>query len=255
MRICHGTWLTFALLALAALGGMGALYCAVGALADDNGTATQRVLETRYRAWKQWIADHPDPQGFSSRSNAWVYDNEPWHQLLALGPSALPYMAASLREHGEFAAAITQITGERFHAHRNTLATGHSLWTVDELPGFEQADRAPDGATMWLRWWNVDRFDVPARFNRLYAERQALVQQGDAKGAQEKLAQVQDLGIPVLPLLVDKIGQGAADLVPVMSALTNGGVKPDASAQDCADWWNAHQDEWTLPPATPDNAK
>jgi hypothetical protein len=148
-----------------------------------------------------------------------------------------------------------RIAGVKFHLHRTAVAPGHSLWTVEEFPGFEQADRAPDYIALLLRWWNVERFHTPERFAKLYAERQALLQQGDAKGAQEKYQRIQNLGIAVLPCLLDKIGQGATDLAPIMSALTNGAVKPDASPADCAKWWNAHKQEWTLPPATTDQAK
>jgi hypothetical protein len=241
-----------ALVSVAMLSGAGGRDHAVSALADGQaGTAVERRFEVLYHVWRHWV-DDLDHGGleFSSASQDWLYDNEPYRQLIALGPPSLPCLVAHLREDSTLEDAIGRIAGVTLHVHRTALAPGHSLWTIDELPGYQQADRAPDPADVWLRWWNVERFHTPERFEKLDAERQALLQQGDAKGAQEKYERIQNLGIAVLPCLRDKIGQGATDLVPIMSALTNGAVKPDASPADCAKWWNAHKQEWTLPAAT-----
>jgi hypothetical protein len=210
----------------------------------------ERMLDARYRAWRQWVDDHAAEIGPSSRSEDRLFDNDPFGQLVALGPSSVPLMMTRIHTDAVFLAAIARITGVKFHMHRAAPTPGHCVWTVDELPGFEQADHAPNFSDVWLRWWNDERFHAPERFEKLHAERQALLQQGDAKGAQEKYERIQNLGIAVLPCLRDKIGQGATDLVPIMSALTNGAVKPDASPADCAKWWNAHKQEWTLPAAT-----
>jgi hypothetical protein len=163
-------------------------------------------------------------------------------------------MMARLRDENALSAALHDVTKVKFHFHNQSLASGKEHWSIDELPGV-QWSRNPNVTELWLRWWNDERFHTPERFAKFYAERQALLQQGDAKGAQEKCERIQNLGIPVLPCLLDRIGQGATDLVPILSALTSGAVKPDASPADCAKWWNAHKQEWTLPPATTDKAK
>jgi hypothetical protein len=255
MRICYETWRTLALVLLAALAGTGTLCRVVSALADDNDTGMQRLIEARYRAWMQWTQDHSE-LGYSSESNDWAFDNEPYRQLVALGPRAVPCLAAGLRgaDPDAMCAVMEDITKVRFHFHNESLAPGRERWTVDEFPGV-QWNRTPNDVELMQRWWNDERFHTPERFAKLYAERQALLQQGDAKGAQEKYERIQNLGIAVLPCLLDKIGQGATDLVPIMSALTNGAVKPDASPADCAKWWNAHKQEWTLPPTAADKAK
>ena len=181
-------------------------------------------------------------------STDWAFDNEPYRQLVALGPRSVPYMAARYGSDVLLGKALGDITKAEIHLRNQTSRPGVERWTVDELPGVEWS-QDPDVRDIWLRWWNEARFQTPGRFAKLYDERQALLKQGDVKGAEENYQRIQDLGIPVLPCLVDKIGKGATDLVPIMSALTNGGVKGDAKPQDCIKWWNQHKVEWTLPPA------
>ena len=252
MRTHRVYWLIPALLAVLAMDGTGTTYFAVGA--PDSGTTIQQLFETRYRAWQEWLADHPDPHAGSSMSTDWDFDNEPYRQLVALGPRSVPCILARWGSDILVGKALADITKAELHLRNQTLRPGVERWTVDELPGLEWSDD-PDDRDIWLRWWNEARFHTPGRFAKLHDDRRALLQQGDAKGAKEKYQQIQDLGIPVLPCLVDRIGNGATDLVPIMSALTNGGVKADAKPQDCVKWWNQHKDEWTLPPAAPDNAK
>ena len=221
--------------------------------AAGSSTEMQRLFDARYDAWKQWVADHPE-ESFSSIRTGWEFNSEPYRQLVALGPRSVPCILPRLRGDMNLLAALQDITGVRLHERHEALAPGKERWTVDELPGL-QWSRLPDPRDIWFRWWKEERPHTSARFEKLYAERQTLLQQGDAKGAQEKYELIQDLGIPVLPCLVDKIGQGATDLVPILSALTKGAVKPDASPKDCAEWWNGHEEEWTLPSATPAPAK
>ena len=254
MRARRGTWFTWVLVCLAAMTGAGTPYRAASALADDTGTGTQQLFEVRYQAWQAYLMEH---DVFSPRSDTppdRYFDNEPFRQIVALGIPAIPTLLAKSQTDTLLAAALTDITKVEFHFRNEILGLRKERWTVDELPGV-QWDHDPDDREVWRRWWTQERFHAPERFEKLCAERQALLQQGDAKGAQEKYERIQNLGIPVLPCLLDKIGQGATDLVPILSALTNGDVKPDASPADCAKWWNAHKQEWTLPPAPTEKAK
>ena len=209
-----------------------------------------QLFETRYWAWRQWLAGHPDPQGFSSEGTRWAFNNVPYRQLVALGPRSVPCILARSGSDILLLDALGEISKFQFHLRNQALRPGVVRWTVDELPGV-QWSQPPDFRDIWRRWWNEVRFQTPERFAKLHDERQSLLKQGDAKGAQEKYQRIQDLGIPVLPCLVDRIGEGATDLVPIMSALTNGGVKGGARTQNRVKWWNQHKDEWTLPPASP----
>ena len=107
-----------------------------------------------------------------------------------------------------------------------------------------------NGRRLIERWWVEFRPQVPQRFAALYKEYNSLKDQGKKEEAEQKFQRIKDLGIDVLPLLIDKIQQGDTSLIPAVAYLTDKKVPESASPSECVSWWAANKAKFTLPPAT-----
>ena len=254
MKALHRTRSRLVLVACLAVGiGVGSVACAQP---TADASSVQRLFEARYRAWLRYaygLIERGDPRTLdeSGASGAWMFDNEPFRQIGAMGVPSLPCIVAQI-EAGDamMADAASRITGIEFHWHCTDVKVGKS-WTIDELPGLGPRPQAAGGdPVVWVYWWKEGRFHAAEQLAALYAQRQAAMHRGQTEEAAAKWERIRGLGIAALPGLVVKIGQGESNLTPIMSYWTDGAVKADAKAQDCTKWWEHHMGEWTLPAKT-----
>ena len=61
------------------------------------------------------------------------------------------------------------------------------------------------------------------------------------------LHKISKLGVAALPLMIQKIGEGETDFILLVSELTEGEVKKDATAQECLLWWANNKQRWIIP--------
>lgn len=209
-------------------------------------------FRARYSAWREYVRQH-DPFG-AGNGQVW-FGSEPFKRLVALGAPGLAFANQGMRTDDGLYYVAWGISKYTWHSHYARIAPGTEVFTVEEYPDVRLVGAHLRPVELWFRWWDQDRFRTPQRFATLYAEWQELTHQGKAKEAREKWQRIEDLGIAALPCLVERIGRGAAELVPVVSYLTDGAVKSDATSKECAAWWEQHKQDWTLPPAPPEQAK
>jgi len=99
---------------------------------------------------------------------------------------------------------------------------------------------------LYISWWNEGYKQIPQQFEKLYGEWNNLKKQNKGKEAKEKFQEIEYLGIPALPSIVDKIEKGDNNLIPLVSYLTNNEIKENATAAECVAWWKANKDKWVL---------
>jgi hypothetical protein len=104
-----------------------------------------------------------------------------------------------------------------------------------------------------MRWWQEERHQAPERFRALNTQWKAKTAEGKDAEAKATRRKIIDLGIPALPAVLEEIGQGDTDLIPVVSALTDGKVPKTATREACATWWAENKEKWTLPAARKDD--
>lgn len=194
----------------------------VACAAAASGGSDRAAFDSQYQAYKQscetWCQDH---QGAS-----WRY---PGKELTEMGPSGVPFLVEKMakgedtqlfpREH----IAMCSITKKRFSPSEiSEAAKNHAL---------------PE---MWVRWWNEDRAKTPEKFAALYAQ----MQTPDPSGA--RIA-IRDMGVDVLPLVMDKISAGDEKMVPVVSEIM--GKEVGSTPAAVLDWWKANQAKVELPEA------
>jgi hypothetical protein len=98
-----------------------------------------------------------------------------------------------------------------------------------------------------VRWWRETRPRAAAAFDgdvRMWRVQRA----GKAsKDAPDYYRRLRGMGIVVLPDAVRRIRDGEADLVPLVSELTDKAVPWAATADDVAAWWAADEKAWAVP--------
>lgn len=179
----------------------------------------QAVFEQKYQAWHDYIRQ-PEIAG-SSTIGPYV-TNQPFRDIVALGVPALPLIIGKVEEGGGvFMAGAASII-----LKRRNWREGDRIWT----------------------WWKTGRLDVPKEFDAHFASWQEARARHDSKKAAADLANLEGIGVLVLPLLVGKVASGQSeDLIPAISRLTDGAAKADATAQQVLAWWAKDKAKWTLP--------
>ncbi len=208
-------------------------------------------FEAKYAAWDAYRkADSPKGPTWSASAvfpAARVYDNEPFRQIVALGPQAVPFMIRKMGSDLQVAEALNRITKWTYHVGSSNRGPGNRSWVVAEFPDIVEERDRDAWIEVWARWWRENPKWTQERFAGLYAERAVLKQAGKNKEAQEKLQAIRDLGVAALPYMMEHVKAGEADLMPTISALTDGAVAAGAKPAACLAWWEANKEKWTIP--------
>lgn len=196
---------------------------AVGVLTlsgSASGDTPRKTFENRYQAWRTWVAANP----YLS-----TYTTSPEFQgIVALGPPAIPFLIEKLEQNLEdfhLEVAVHRIAKKRFD---------RTEWPQGKLGDAKTA------AGMYVQWWKDDRFKTGERFAELYGKWKLLKAEKKDKEAEETYQRIVDLGITVLPYLLDKVDQ-QGEFVPAISKLSDGALSPRAGATDCKNWWGKNK--------------
>jgi hypothetical protein len=191
--------------------------CVATCFAATSGGEDRSVLDARYQAYKQscetWLQDHPGA--------SWRY---PGKELVEMGPSAVPFLIEKMakgedpqffpREH----AACCLITKKRFSA--------------TEISDAAQNHVLPE---LWVKWWQ-GRSETPQKFAATYA---------GSKTSDSAKAEIRDMGVDALPLVVEKIRGGDEKMVPLVNEIM--GREVGSTPASILEWWTANEKNVKLP--------
>lgn len=213
---------------------------------EGNEEAKMRALfDQKYQAWLEYCRR---PEVWSHNRGDVFVNNEPFQQIIRLGIPALPYLMEKIQEspiEGRLLHfALLAITKKKFHIRQREI-DGQLLWTVEEFPDVTPGRSQPDSNILWLRWWREGMDEVSQQFDQLY-RRWKILQEEDQKGAQEVYRRMVDLGIAALPKMVERVGEGEADLIPAIAELTDGAVAEEAKRSQCLAWWEENGNSWII---------
>jgi len=178
-------------------------------------------------------------------------------KMISLGPSCLPYLMERRGKTGlEFellwvAVEILKLPPESVSG--STVATFRKSLESKVRNGYKEAgDKFPILKGKWSEtkreaetlalWHDITALDP--EFRILRTERQ-LTPLG------EVYTEIQNLGVFVLPLLMEEVKKGEYDFLPIIGSLTNGaapldGCRPVDDAANALKWWGKHSAEWTV---------
>lgn len=115
-----------------------------------------------------------------------------------------------------------------------------------ELPP-DYKDNKEEYAKLILKWWSHGKRDSEVKFVRLYEDYNELKKSEDEEKA-SKLLSIKNLGIAVLPHLIEKIRSGDTDLIQVVVQLTTRRQLPkDATQDQVIAWWEKNKENLLIP--------
>lgn len=215
-KVCLFSWL-FVIL------GMSHIYA--------SGEQIQKVFEERYQSWRKWVENN----NFRSCLAA----GPEFQAIVELGIPILPYLVKKIEKNPDdfhLAHAINRITKKQFEK---------TDWPQGTLGDSITA------AKMYVQWWKDGRFKTGAKFAELYSKWKTLKSEKKDKEAKETYRQIVNLGIPVLPYLVENV-ETEPDFIPAIMKLTDRSLPATATGSECKQWWGENRQKWELP-NTPDN--
>jgi hypothetical protein len=204
----------------------------------------QQEFEQRYRAWRGEMASVVSPTGSPDLRPSAARD-----ELVAMGVPSVPILIERYYEYG-LPIVLASITKWHLGWEKAKTPGGDLMWICEEFPEVSYAmGESLDWRTLPRRWWEEADVLVP----RLFAERYRLwkdaVAQGPPEEVAKRLKRLRDLGVWALPLMIEKVRAGDADLIASVSYLTDGALPEDATAAECLRWWEEHKADWIVPPA------
>jgi hypothetical protein len=146
----------------------------------------------------------------------------------------------SILEHDKL---LTRLTKVEFNTELKR-AQNPKMEVLAELSR-QDANTLPE---LWSQWWCGGPQFTRGRFDAKRNEWKAMKKetQLEKSNANSKLSEMTDLGIPAIPFMVEKVGQGETDFIPLISKLTDKELAEDASIAECLDWWKSHKQQWLI---------
>ncbi|MBN1803649.1 MAG: hypothetical protein JW837_00220 [Sedimentisphaerales bacterium] len=188
----------------------------------DVHAALQKTFETEYKAWKK----HCESVSFSSKTSDRL-KSQHFRNMVALGPKILPFIEEKSLEDKNF-----QWTGW----------LGLYITKINPDPTIN-----PWAKESMFNWWKGGRKQTRERFEFLYQKWKNDKLKGDSVETDKTKNSIRALGIATLPFLIEKIKQGDNELIEVVSKLTDGKVKRNATIRQSLDWWGRDKEDWLIP--------
>jgi len=229
-----------------------ALPCSEGTRAED--------FDRLYAQWEadvdrasqdmaaEAIASGEMPEPFIS--NSLLYDHDSFRDIVDLGVGALPAILQKLPEDEHIEEALFRITKWRYTMRREGPPRAF-VRHIEELPDVRAEGGFPETRTIWNTWWTEAPKLTPGLFDERHTAWRAAVDSGDDSLAEESWLRLKNVGVAALPQVVKKAEQGDADLLPLLSYLTDGAVA-EAAAGDLTPahaiaWWRENGAKWSIP--------
>ncbi len=91
-------------------------------------------------------------------------------------------------------------------------------------------------------WWDHGRLRTPEVFAKKYQAYSDAIKEGDEKAISCKFEQLQNMGIIILPNLLEKMEGGDNTLLPMFAYLS--GQNQLNNVSECRKWWDANKEDY-----------
>ena len=112
------------------------------------------------------------------------------------------------------------------------------------MPDFPELEPIKRGTSrykkMWAHWFDIRETWTQQQFQERYDRWMEWKTERNYYGMQK-------VGIPALPLIIEKVNQGEKRLIPLFSRLVARQLPEDAAPQQVVTWWEKNKDRWTIP--------
>ena len=182
--------------------------------------------------------------------------------LKAKGVSIIPSLIRDL-QRTKYIYGVDLITDILKMKLNRTFDSEKNEYLFADYPQFNEAYSKcnDDVKTMDILpyWWDHGRQMTPQLFAQKYADYQTAKKSGNEKDIKAKYTLLQNMGVIILPDLLEKIEAGETDLIPMFSELgkqkelkdlmrgrTKNRQKELETPEDCRIWWDANKKKYEV---------
>ncbi|HOX39203.1 MAG TPA: hypothetical protein PL033_14560 [Candidatus Brocadiia bacterium] len=221
--------------------------------ADDERMDKIRIaFEENYKTWAKWVEE----QKYESD----LTKHESVSRIASMGPAIVPLLIAKIeadRKAALLSWMVPNFTHKYYNEPLDAWGTGdrYLKWWREERKMMPK-----DFAEAFIRWQNAKKTTLYLTEGGAYFDDTGKVVSCSMKSTELGIAydQIANLGIDVLPIIVEQFSKGEYDLYPVfwrvVGKVSNGRVKTqrsdilDERIKFTLQWWEANKQDWLLPP-------
>lgn len=197
-------------------------------------------------ALREWKIDcyKPGKNKFLSRIN---FHTEKFHNIMSKGPIiSAPLMLELQKGNEEVVVFFPKLLKLVFES---SFDSKEKKWLFNDYPDYvyyppglhaNKKDNKID--TIWIYWWNEGRKLTSEIFKRKHEAYIAVKKSGKEDAAKKAYITLQNMGIIILPNLLEKIESGESDLIPMFNHLSN--QKDLRNTADCRKWWENNEEKY-----------
>ena len=200
----------------------------------------------RKQALKEWESE------FTTSSLGPNYATKSYNALVAKSAKLIPFLLRHIKAKNTFdeyqqymdlLAAILKIRFERkFLKDENILLLTDYNIKYPSIVSLRKQGREHDFVYEQELWWDHGRNLTPAVFARKYQAYSEARKEGDNKTIAQEFERLQDMGIIILPNLLEKMEEGDETLLPMFVYLS--GQKNLKDVSECRKWWDANKGDF-----------
>ena len=180
---------------------------------SENTNKFNDMFKQKYDAWIKYIT-HPSIRE-TSEVTLFTKGKE-YREVIDLGVKAIPLILVKVEDKKEGYYFLRQSIYDILKYKNNAYYDkGTKSFVFIDFPEFDIQKQ-----TFFDFWWYKGRKKIPQILKTRYEEYKQLKSRRDIKGAEEKLQKIQNLGYDGLPVMIEMVKSGEADLIPVISMLT-----------------------------------
>ncbi len=249
-------------LALAVFLALPAAYASDARLDNIEAIDVTKEFLQHYQGWldfQEGLVRLDNPDTFrSDRDVSVFFKNEHYHNLVMMGPRAVPLLMAWYVEDVWLGDIVVEMCGLKFRGvYLESSFDGRKLHYLEEFPDTLHFGTPIQGVPL-LRWWRGHKTLAGRWFRERWNQYVTYKQQGEEDLAAERLERIGEIGIDVLPLLIRMISEGHEELIPIASNVSKRPwasekitLSEDSTREQCEAWWNRHQADYTIPDYNP----
>jgi hypothetical protein len=188
----------------------------------------------KYKAWKEYVS-HPAIMAKSTGSAR--INNKFFSAIVDLGPNVLPIIVEKMQKDSEadiLWQAIQRIAKVKLEAVYDKTSNKMIY------PEYSNACQ-----NVYICWWESGRFQTKSKFVILYNKWKVLKSENKDKEARVELTRIINLGIPVLPYLIDSV-QIHPELMAAISFLSNNEISFNADVATLMQWWENNKQKYLI---------
>ncbi|HML74731.1 MAG TPA: HEAT repeat domain-containing protein [Anaerohalosphaeraceae bacterium] len=146
--------------------------------------------------------------------------------------------------------AMKKMTKYRLNIEFNSV---NNIVTIPDYPElgivqYEEGKSKYVFREIWSRWYQNGKSLLEKKYKEKYDE--YIKTKKDPSQLEETRSRTRQdivsLGVPALPMIIQKIEQGETDLVPVVAVLTNNEISKDANQTEVLQWWKENKERWII---------